>query len=303
MKSEVFFSIVVPVHNKLPHLSRSINSVLSQTHKNFEIIIVDDASTDGSLDKVKEFIDDRIKLIKRSEPGPGGYAARNVGIREAKYNWICFLDADDEWKPDHLQNLKQAITLNPSITTFVSGYLFSDEKGERPHRYYTQFAAQGSHVLDLIRFLQYKPICTIALCVKKESIVQAGMFPEGRANRGGDTDTWLRLMYQEKKGYWINQCTAVYHRDSVNMVTKKVRFNISDHILYNTIQELLKVEGDSKVREALKKHWNSTAATYFKNMSKNQILGINCLSKYYWFTKPFKIRPILYILYSFKNAL
>lgn len=299
--NQLFFSIVIPIYNKLSHLERSINSVLSQSYKYFELILIDDSSTDGSFEKANGFCDERIKLIKRSEPGPGGYAARNLGIQVAQHEWICFLDADDEWKPNHLENINRAITSNLTINTFVSSYLFADAKGQRPHQYYAQFKDQGSHVFDLIRFLKHKPIWTSALCVKKEAIVNAGLFPEGRTSRGGDTETWLRLMYQERKGYWINQCTAVYHRDSENMVTKKVGFNISDHVLYNTVQNLLDVESDCKIKNALKAHWNSTATTYFKNMSKKQFIGLSDLMKYYWLAKPFKRKPILYALYSFKN--
>src|SRR5690606_29011178 len=63
---------------------------------------IDDASTDGSSEKLLEYSDPRIRIFRREIPGPGGYAARNLGIEKAKYDWISFLDADDEWKTDYL---------------------------------------------------------------------------------------------------------------------------------------------------------------------------------------------------------
>ena len=92
----MFFSVIIPVGNKAPHLDRSINSVLNQSFKDFELILIDDATTDGSAAKLAGFTDYRIRLLKRSQPGPGGYAARNLGIKESRTNWIAFLDADDE---------------------------------------------------------------------------------------------------------------------------------------------------------------------------------------------------------------
>ena len=98
-KSFFSVSVVIPLYNKGPHIARSINSVRSQTFQDFELIIVNDASTDNSLGEVARFKDPRINLYHREKPGPGDYAARNLGIEKAKAEWIAFLDADDEWMP------------------------------------------------------------------------------------------------------------------------------------------------------------------------------------------------------------
>ena len=74
---------VIPLHNKERFVARALESVLAQTRPVDEIIVVDDASTDGSLDKVNAFSDSRLKLLHRTDPGPGGYAARNLAIRSA----------------------------------------------------------------------------------------------------------------------------------------------------------------------------------------------------------------------------
>jgi len=106
MHSEIpFFSVVIPVHNKEPHLHNCIKSVLNQTFYRFEIIIINDASNDNSLNEIEKFHDYRIQIIHRKIPGPGGYAARNLGIKIAKAEWIAFLDADDEWTEDHLERM------------------------------------------------------------------------------------------------------------------------------------------------------------------------------------------------------
>src|SRR5690606_31751069 len=96
-------SVIVPAYNKGPHIKRCINSIVKQTYSCFELIIVYDQSSDDTLKGIEEFTDSRIRLFKRDVPGPGGYAARNLGIEKANGNWIAFLDADDEWYPDHLE--------------------------------------------------------------------------------------------------------------------------------------------------------------------------------------------------------
>src|SRR5690606_23125546 len=99
------FSVIMPVYNKAPHLRRSIKSVLAQSYTGFELIIINDASTDSSYDVLTSFNDPRIRLFNRDRPGPGGYAARNLGIEASSFEWISFLDADDEWEPDYLESV------------------------------------------------------------------------------------------------------------------------------------------------------------------------------------------------------
>jgi glycosyltransferase involved in cell wall biosynthesis len=107
-------AVVVPVHNKRPHINRCLTSILSQTRPIDEIIVIDDASDDGSVGEIAKFADERIRLLKRPVPGPGGYAARNLGILQAKSDWIAFLDADDAWNPSHIEKL--ALSSTPRLS-------------------------------------------------------------------------------------------------------------------------------------------------------------------------------------------
>jgi len=127
------FSVVIPVHNKAPHVARSIQSVLDQTYKNFEMIIINDASTDDSMDEVSKFDDPRIRVFQRNEPGPGGYAARNLGIEKANAEWIAFLDADDVWLSEKLAKqicyIKEA---KENIVGLATGsYIFDFERNTK----------------------------------------------------------------------------------------------------------------------------------------------------------------------------
>ena len=121
-------SIIVPVHNAERFIRETIESVLAQTEPDFELILVDDCSTDKSTAIINEFDDSRICLIRQPE-NLGAYAARNRGLEEAHGRYIAFLDADDLWTPDKLK--KTLLYLREEGTGFVfTGYEFVDENGK-----------------------------------------------------------------------------------------------------------------------------------------------------------------------------
>lgn len=93
-------SVVIPLYNKEKQIKRTLQSVLTQTFQDFEIVIVNDGSTDNSVIEVEKLKDPRIRLVHQKNAGVS--AARNKGIEEAKYELIAFLDADDEWQSEYL---------------------------------------------------------------------------------------------------------------------------------------------------------------------------------------------------------
>lgn len=103
-----FFSVIIPLYNKDKYVEKAILSIQNQTHTDFEIIIVNDGSTDNGLEKVKPFLSEKIKLIEHFK-NKGLSAARNSGIQNAASNYITFLDADDTWLPTYLQAIKNLI--------------------------------------------------------------------------------------------------------------------------------------------------------------------------------------------------
>ena len=115
------FSIVIPLFNKENHVFKTIQSVLNQTYLFFEIIIINDASTDDSLKVVEGIKDHRIRIIKHAK-NLGLSAARNSGIRASKYNYIAFLDADDYWSPNYLEELLKLIKSYPNEKAFGTFY-------------------------------------------------------------------------------------------------------------------------------------------------------------------------------------
>jgi len=113
------FSVVIPLYNKAHIIDRTIASVLTQTMSDFELIIVNDGSTDNGLDIIQKYlIDPRIKIINQVNQGVS--AARNRGVKESKFDYVAFLDGDDEWLPGFLAKVKEAIELYPKAGMFGS---------------------------------------------------------------------------------------------------------------------------------------------------------------------------------------
>ena len=113
-------SVVIPLYNKERYIERAVYSVLSQTFQQFEIVIVNDGSTDGSVSVIERMNNPLIRLIHQKNGGVS--AARNRGIEEARFEYIAFLDADDEWKENHLEVIAGLIRKFPECGVFGTSY-------------------------------------------------------------------------------------------------------------------------------------------------------------------------------------
>ena len=121
-------SVVIPLYNKEKQIAHTLQSVLNQTFQDFEIVIVDDGSTDGSVAEVEKFSDSRIRLIHQKNAGVS--AARNRGIEAAKGDLIAFLDADDVWMPEYLATQYHLSQKYPDCNVFACNYEFRDTEGK-----------------------------------------------------------------------------------------------------------------------------------------------------------------------------
>ncbi len=191
---KLFFSVVIPLYNKEKFIKRAINSVLSQTIKTFELIIVDDGSTDESSKIVQTYKDERVQLISKKNAGVS--AARNTGILNSKAKFIAFLDADDEWLPDYLETVSSLISDFPLAGAYATSEFREDEKGNLTQLTYTTLPPhpwQGE-IENLFHVMANDPLPVTAssVCIKKSIFEDVGMFPE-RIKRSEDIDTWIRI--------------------------------------------------------------------------------------------------------------
>ncbi|MEE3419043.1 MAG: glycosyltransferase, partial [Methanosphaera sp.] len=121
-------SIIMPVYNRENYISNAINSVLNQSYKNFELILIDDSSTDNTVNIINEFKDDRIRLLK-NKSNMGVSKSRNIGLKESKGKYIMYLDSDNDWEPDYLKATVGAFETIPDADALYSGqYVYEENK-------------------------------------------------------------------------------------------------------------------------------------------------------------------------------
>ncbi|MGX5913528.1 glycosyltransferase family 2 protein [Aliidiomarina sp. Khilg15.8] len=218
------FSVVVPVYNKEPHLARSLESVLAQTERSFELIVVCDPSTDNSTQIARTFESDNVRVFERDKPGPGGYAARNLGIQYARGRFVAFLDADDTWVENNLEIFVRLIGDKPDARAYSCGWITRHGEDDYNDSFY-EAHKQSPCEINLKEFLifehnQQRPLCTNTVVMEKRLLDEAGGFPDGKISMGGDVDTWVRCLAISGGLVWSNHLGSVYYRDSVNMVSK-----------------------------------------------------------------------------------
>jgi glycosyltransferase involved in cell wall biosynthesis len=209
-------SVVIPLYNKEKSILRAINSVLHQSEQDFELIVVNDGSSDQSAALVANLSDHKkIRLINQDNAGVS--AARNRGIIEAKSELIAFLDADDEWHPDFLKTILEMKSQFPDGSVFSTLYSVQEQTGELTLPNVAPFFESGyrgfiENYLNVIRSVL--PFDSSSFAVTKKAFQEIGGFPVG-INFGEDVDTFIRLSMRHKIVY-INKSLAIYHCDAEN---------------------------------------------------------------------------------------
>lgn len=184
-------SIVIPLYNKEKSIKNTILKVLEQTYHDFELIIVNDGSTDKSYNVVSTIVDKRIRIINKNNGGVS--SARNLGIKEAKYDIIAFLDADDIWDTDYLENLVNMVEKYPHAVMYAQAYNYI--QNEKTFVVQNEFLKGNEPVVvdNYNKYILKTPfVWTSAVAVNKKYIEQSGLFDE-MLSLGEDTDMWFRL--------------------------------------------------------------------------------------------------------------
>lgn len=204
-------SVVIPLYNKERKIANTISTVFAQTYTDYEIVIVDDGSTDSSAEIVAAMHDERIRLIRQENAGVS--AARNRGIAEARGEFIALLDADDEWKPDYLATQMQLVIDYPQCDVFATNYEFRNERGEVSPTIirrlpFTSTSGVLSNYFE-VAAVSHPPIWTSAVMARKSAFEAVGGFPVG-IKSGEDLLTWARLACRYKIA-WTREPKAVYY--------------------------------------------------------------------------------------------
>lgn len=235
-------SIIMPAFNAEKYIEEAVNSVINQTLNNWELIIINDGSTDGTEIIAGKYVavDSRIKLISQENKKLG--AARNTGIVNAKGDWIAFLDADDLWVPDKLEKqLSVAKTYPDAGVIFSDGFTFYNDVIKTALPYGT---VTGSLTASAMYKLEYQGnyIPVLSVLVKKNHIDAIGLQDVDPHIHGcEDWDYWLRLAIHGVSFYGMDDKLFYYRKHTSNMSNDNDQMNLAKATVFiqNFRKELL----------------------------------------------------------------
>lgn len=238
-------SVIIPTYNREGLVGRAIKSVLSQTYKDVEVIVVDDASTDDTETEVKKIESDRLRYIKLNKNG-GACRARNFGINEAKGDYIAFLDSDDIWNPDKLEKqMKYLLSKNAEVVACNGWYIKANSR-----RLITN--PKNEELVNLRELLNANYITTGALLAKKKLLLSVGCFDEGLP-RYQDWDLVIRIVRMTDL-YFMNEplYTLYFQENSITNSTSKEKKLTALDIIYEKNKEVIQ----DNAKAAAHFHWS-----------------------------------------------
>lgn len=212
MKFSVKFSVIIPVYNKANTIRDSLNSIFEQSVRDFEIILVDDGSTDNLLEILADY--SGLRVIHQKNAGVS--AARNTGIQNASGEFICFLDADDTWMPNHLEVLQNLILTHPDKNFYLTSHEISypDGRCEKTSDYLKPFESifECNDLIGLLNKSSYCIIQTNSVCIRKEALLGEDIWFVPGARIGEDTDVWYRVSLKHPVVI-TKEITTLYRRE------------------------------------------------------------------------------------------
>lgn len=232
-----FFSVIIPLYNKQDYIEHTLQSVLNQSFVDFEVILVDDCSTDKGLTVVQKLKNDRIRIIEH-EQNKGLSTSRNTGIRNAKSNYIAFLDADDVWDSQYLSELYYLITNYPEAHLYATSYLeiYPNNITIAPKINWNNFDKNDGITSNFFECNLNQPIyCPSGLCVKKDVFETIGYYNE-QITFGEDVDFNIRANSSFKlafsKKHLVNY--TMYSQNQITQTSLKNKV-ITDFDSYETL--------------------------------------------------------------------
>ncbi|MBO5259725.1 MAG: glycosyltransferase [Agathobacter sp.] len=202
MREKPLVSIIMPAYNSENYMESSINSVIKQTYENWELLIIDDASSDSTREIAHKYADgEKIRLIV-NDKNVGVSQSRNRGIHEAKGHWVAFLDSDDLWEPEKLGKQMDFLEKEDKARLVFTGSAFINEQGKR-----AEYILEVPEKVMFRRLLKQNIISCSSVVVQKELLLQYQM-PGDHLHE--DYSVWLRILSGGEMAYGINDPLLIY---------------------------------------------------------------------------------------------
>ena len=209
------FSVVIPLYNKASYVSKAIGSVLEQTFKDYELIVVDDGSKDDSGNIALQCLGGRENCRFIHQENAGVSMARNKGVTLSHGEYVCFLDADDWWEPTFLEKMDALVSEFPEAGIFGSNYIIVNETKQKTR--VAHIGVDQGFVKGYINYCQiyartlYMPLTSSSVVIPVKVFAETGGFPQG-IKQGEDFLLWMRIALKHKVAF-LNFPLAYYNQD------------------------------------------------------------------------------------------
>jgi glycosyltransferase involved in cell wall biosynthesis len=241
------FSVVIPLFNKREFIRQTLLSALAQGHPRFEVIVVDDGSTDGGADCIQDLASNTVRVIRQENAGPG--PARNRGAAEATFEWIALLDADDRWLPWHLSTLAAVIEHLPEADAVGSGFrrVPQADTAAMPER------REGTGVIvDYFAEAAGREVLfTSCTAVRRTALLELGGF--GAFFPGEDMEFWARLALRHKIAT-VPTVSALYVVGTGGLMEQSAskHATVERQPVFRTLEEALRDPGLAAMHPAIR---------------------------------------------------
>lgn len=243
-----YFSVIIPLYNKAPYVAKTIESVLRQTFNDYELIIIDNGSTDGSNEIVSKYSDPRIQIVRLDE-NVGVSNARNKGVALSTAPYVTFLDADDWWEPTFLEEMAGLIERHPNAGIYGSGYwiIKNGKKRLAPIGVEDDFKEGNINYCQVYAKTLCMPLTSITIAMPRKIFDESGGF-KSHLKLGEDFDLWIRIALKHNVVF-LNKPLSNYNQDVD--VTYRGTHHLRDpkeHMLWNLgyLEPLEKTNSDYK---------------------------------------------------------
>ncbi len=213
------FSVIIPLYNKAFSIKETLASVLQQTYTDFEVIVIDDGSTDDGFALVSQFTDARILLMQ--QPNLGAAAARNAGIEKATGELIAFLDADDYWFPHHLEALFKLHVDFPNCGLYCSRYRTKISKNTITTPSYSNSISDNYRGIlsDYFEASLIHRVSLTSACAIPKKVLKNGYVFNTEVSSGQDLELFIKIGIDYPVALH-NECTVLYHFETPNSLAK-----------------------------------------------------------------------------------
>ena len=215
------YSIIIPAYNAEAFIEKCLDSVRKQTFQDFEVIVIDDGSTDNTSSSIASFQKEfpHFPLIYTIQENGGAASARNTGIEKSNGSYIAFLDADDIWYPDKLEKVNAVFETNGNIDVVYHDEIEVDLKGKKTKNIYRTL--KSPYLDDLV--INGNSLSTSTVVVKRERLVKANTFKDGK-RAGEDIECWIKLAEQGCVFYHLNMFLGEYRRTAQSLTLRTIEY-------------------------------------------------------------------------------